>query len=144
MTGSTKTVADVQEELNEVSTKMSVPTFLFLKFTVLTFLLFSRTLEKEKQVDITERDRLQNVLRSFESKCHQLELEEQKSLNKLNEMNATSERLEQARKEVTSLSAQIKVCSFTDCMVLVLTLVGRNWTRKLERLKALSRIWRVN
>lgn len=36
VTGSTKTVADVQEELNDVSAQMSVYTFLLLSFTVLT------------------------------------------------------------------------------------------------------------
>ncbi|RXW22871.1 hypothetical protein EST38_g2975 [Candolleomyces aberdarensis] len=88
-TGSTKTVADVQNELNKISMEI-------------------RTIEKERQSVLADRDRLQNALRSFESKCHQLELEEQKLLSKSNEMNATSERLEQAKKEVTSLSAQIK------------------------------------
>ncbi|KAJ2934603.1 hypothetical protein H1R20_g2487, partial [Candolleomyces eurysporus] len=88
-TGSTKTVADVQNELNKISMEI-------------------RAIEKERQSVLADRDRLQNALRSFESKCHQLELEEQKLLSKSNEMNATSERLEQAKKEVTSLSAQIK------------------------------------
>ncbi|KAJ3521830.1 hypothetical protein NMY22_g12151 [Coprinellus aureogranulatus] len=89
MTGTTRTVDDVQTELNEITTEL-------------------RGIEKDRTSLSAEKERLQAALRSYESKCHQLELEEQKSLNKLNELKALSERQEQMKQDVVAFQAQIK------------------------------------
>lgn len=110
VTGSTKTADDVQNELNEITSKLWV-------YSVMTTLSntdkgISRAIEKERQSLSSEKERQQNALRTFESKAHQLELEEQKSLSKLNEIRAVSERLEELKKDVASFTAQIKVSIF--------------------------------
>lgn len=73
-------------------------------------LRYRRGIEKDRQNLMAEKEKKQTLLRNHETKCHALQIEEHTTLNKLTELRATAERLEQMKKDVVSFQAQIKVC----------------------------------
>ncbi|KAF8476550.1 P-loop containing nucleoside triphosphate hydrolase protein [Russula ochroleuca] len=88
-TGSTKTVDDVQLELDELSAAL-------------------RNTEKEKQNLQNDRERRNNIIRTHETELHQLQLQETDLRSKVREKEALQRSVEAMQLEMTSLTNQLK------------------------------------
>jgi DNA repair protein RAD50 len=58
---------------------------------------------------LSERERQINALRSFEADLHRLEVRETSLANQMREKEMLEERIETMKREITTISAEIKV-----------------------------------
>ncbi|KAG5639217.1 hypothetical protein H0H81_005696 [Sphagnurus paluster] len=88
-TGSTKTTDDVQLELDEASTEL-------------------RTVEREKQQLISERERQKDSVRTIENGLHSLELKERDLQNEIRDKDALEKRMEAMKQEIINFTTRMK------------------------------------
>ncbi|KAF9219190.1 hypothetical protein BS17DRAFT_718386 [Gyrodon lividus] len=88
-TGSAKTADDVQTELDALSNEI-------------------RANERERQAIMTERDRQNSSLRTYESDLHAMEKKENTLSNQIRDKELTEERIVTMTNEITALNAKLK------------------------------------
>ncbi|KAH7885017.1 ALG6, ALG8 glycosyltransferase family-domain-containing protein [Phlebopus sp. FC_14] len=89
-TGSTKTADDVQTELEALSNEIRIN-------------------ERERQAIMTERDRQNSSLRTYESDLHAMEKEENNLSNQIRDKDLMEERIVTMTNEITALNVKLKV-----------------------------------
>ena len=106
-TGSTKTADDLQAELSQIQIQVYA---IFLECAMLTQTCFSsRTLEREKNVLIADRDRQLINIRSEEDRYYALQILGAELRNNANALENTKLRIEVARKEIDEHLIAVKV-----------------------------------
>ncbi|PBK97431.1 hypothetical protein ARMGADRAFT_987149 [Armillaria gallica] len=88
-TGSTKTMRDVQNELDEISTKI-------------------HALDREKSQIMKEKDRQNNLYRAIEGDVHKMEKDEWDLQNKIKEREDTRKRVESMKESIDTFNKRVK------------------------------------
>jgi predicted DNA-binding protein YlxM (UPF0122 family) len=70
----------------------------------------SRANERERQAIMTERDRQNSSLRTYESDLHAMEKKENTLSNQIRDKDDMEERIITMANEVTALNSKLKVC----------------------------------
>jgi DNA repair protein RAD50 len=59
---------------------------------------------------MTERERMNNALRSYEGDIHAMQMQENTLNNQLRDMTTLEERIATMKKEIVTFTARVKVC----------------------------------
>jgi len=112
-TGSTKTADDLQAELSQIQIQGYAKFLEFLEYTLsIQTCASSRTLEREKNALIADRDRQLINIRSEEEGYYTLQIREGELRNNVNALEHTKLRISVARKEIEEHQSAIKVCEY--------------------------------
>ena len=106
-TGSTKTADDLQVELSQIQVQ-GYAKFLECTASIQTY-ISSRTLEREKNALIADRDRQVINIRSEEDRYHALQIREGELRNSVNALEHTKLRISVTGKEIEEHQSAIKV-----------------------------------
>ncbi|KAH9936391.1 uncharacterized protein B0H18DRAFT_322046 [Fomitopsis serialis] len=88
-TGSTKTADDLQEELDSLSANM-------------------RTNDRDKQTLMTDRERLNNTLRLYDSELSRLKVRESEVKSQVREKATLEGRIKEWKEDISNFSTQLK------------------------------------
>ncbi|KAG5648426.1 hypothetical protein DXG03_005000 [Asterophora parasitica] len=88
-TGSVKTADEVQMDLDDASTEL-------------------RSVEREKQLLLAERERQRDAIRTVESSVHSMELKERDLATEIRERDALEKRMEDMKQDIVSFTARMK------------------------------------
>lgn len=110
-TGSSRTAEDVQSQLNDVSTSLSVNLSLFLchHAQCADCVWRSRSNERERQALQTEKERAHNALRTHEKDLNDMQLREVNLKSQLKDRNMLEKQVEEMKTEVDTVSRNFKV-----------------------------------
>lgn len=93
---------------------------------------------------MTERDRQNSSLRTYEGDLHSMERKENTLSNQIRDKDAMEERIVVMTNDISALSARLKVFHFTSHPLFVTGSTPRfprNWTGSLPRRKLLFNVW---
>lgn len=107
-TGSTKTIDDVQNELNRVTSDMLVTSFPSITICYIN-IDFSRKTDRESNALSNEAERQKHLIRDIENNVHTMELEERDLLSKLNERDRLEKDIKRMDDEILQYIGQSKV-----------------------------------